>query len=123
MKTKVDSTSLADGRIYDDSYIYKEDGTLSTHLFANKDGTLVDKMKKNNTSTNTGKNTSHNCSWCGRNFKGLGYASYSPGGLIYDAECKSMQNVVDWDEIGFSKLENFWLCSQKCAIEECWFKN
>jgi antitoxin component YwqK of YwqJK toxin-antitoxin module len=120
MKAKVDSTSLADGGIYGDSYIYNEDGALSAHIFVNKDGTIVDKMKKNNTYTSTGKKTSHNCAWCGRNFKGLGWGITSLSGTRNKNQCSAGENFVDWDETGFSAFSNFWLCSKKCAIEKCW---
>ena len=109
IKCNVDSTSLADGNIYGDFYEYKEDGTISKHVFVEKDGTIVDKMKKNNTHTSAGTNTSHNCSWCGKNFKGPGYLYY-PIFPQDDTPC----TVQD----AFFYILRGW-CSKKCAMEEC----
>jgi antitoxin component YwqK of YwqJK toxin-antitoxin module len=108
-KGNADSTSLAD--IYGDFYEYKEDGTISKHVFIEKDGTIVDKMKKNNTHKSTGTNTSHNCSWCGKNFKGPSYL-YNPILPQDHAPCTVSERTVFQFGMGLT-------CSKKCAMEEC----
>jgi antitoxin component YwqK of YwqJK toxin-antitoxin module len=111
IKCNVDSTSLADDNVFGDFYEYKEDGTISKHVFVEKDGTIVDKMKKNNTHKSTGTNTSHNCSWCGKNFKGPSYL-YNPILPQDHAPCTVSERTVFQFGMGLT-------CSKKCAMEEC----
>ena len=83
MSFTADSTSLAAGNALGEIFQYDKSGKLINHVYANKDGSLLNKLAAasgSNSNSGTGVlsqarfNKSFNCECCGRTITGIKYA-------------------------------------------------
>jgi antitoxin component YwqK of YwqJK toxin-antitoxin module len=117
-----DSSSLAKSNLIGELIQYNEDGNIKTKFLFHKNGIMEELPNKSVvSSSNTNYSTqNHQCVWCGRSFKGLGYRNNDLS--VYNKDCNRcgsltedfMKILVQWG-VNYSD----WLCSKKCCVENC----
>ncbi|MFN4952311.1 MAG: toxin-antitoxin system YwqK family antitoxin [Flavobacteriales bacterium] len=117
-----DSSSLAKSNLIGELIQYNEDGNIKTKFLFHKNGIMEELPNKSVvSSSNTNYSTqNHQCVWCGRSFKGLGYRNNDLS--VYNKDCNRcgsltedfLKILVQWG-VNYSD----WLCSKKCCVENC----
>ncbi len=121
-----DSSSLAISNLIGELIQYNEDGEIKTKFLFHKNGIMEELPNKSVvSSSNTNYTTqNHQCVWCGRSFKGLGYRNDDLS--VYNKDCNSCGSLTeDYIKISVQMGSNYsnWLCSKKCCVENCHVNN
>jgi len=119
-KSSIDSTSKFKGKLFGDTYIYNSDGTINKSFYANLDGSVIDKTKKNTTIASNGNlNKSYNCKCCKNIIKGIknGVDEYGNEFNTYSLElAKAFYKILNYEnEYEYLRKETYKFCTLKCS--------
>jgi antitoxin component YwqK of YwqJK toxin-antitoxin module len=125
-KGKMDSTSVAEGNIIGDFYVYLENGSMETHVYVDKDGTIIDKSPPKKSNINPAKlNKVYQCRCCKSKIAGLKNGINQSGGeYINDLakaylESETLNDTAKLlgyqDFYEYMRREIYKYCTMKCA--------
>jgi antitoxin component YwqK of YwqJK toxin-antitoxin module len=129
-KATYDSTSLHKDRIIGDYYEYNEDGSLKTHVFINKDGSVINKIISNSEKmapniSNSEINKKYKCICCKAEIKTLYDAVNKKGSDFNDFELEVYLETYNENKSFFNSAgyvnpydyirKDYPFCSMKCS--------
>jgi antitoxin component YwqK of YwqJK toxin-antitoxin module len=128
MQGSIDSTSQFQGHLFGDVTMYKEDGTVETKAYVNRDGTIVDKTPKPESNlSKTELNKTYRCKCCKSTINGI-YDGVDKNGAEADKftvelfyKTYSAPSMKDFLSIGgystvYDLIRNHYgFCTMKCS--------
>jgi antitoxin component YwqK of YwqJK toxin-antitoxin module len=128
MQGNIDSTSQFKGHLFGDITMYKEDGTIQTKAYVNRDGTIIDKTPKPESNlSKTELNKTYRCKCCKSTINGI-YDGVSPEGNSADnytveafyktynsPKGKEVLAIAGYSTVYDLIRNSFGFCTMKCS--------